>query len=198
LQPCPLVVFLPELLLFSFTLCGLTDAVVFTPSRRTILILSTLLHWCGALGISLKFPENIPEICRRLKTPWKIVAYITLVVLVTAAQARGFIHGSQKLLQATKQYETQLLPWHFMPPGFVTMMICGCILVIELAHKLVGDDGEDFELWLEFTTVLDVSISVSLAIGGAVIFRALFCEKEPLISVAVGSSELNTMMKPLI
>ena len=146
----------------------------------------------------MKFPENFPEICRRLKTPWKIVAYISLVVLVTAAQVRGFIHGSHKLLQDTRQYETQLLPWHFMPPGFVTVLICSCIFVIELVHKVVGDNGEDFELWLEFTTVLDVAISVSLAIGGAVIARALIFEKRPLISVDTGSSEKNTMMEPLI
>jgi hypothetical protein len=121
----------------------------------------------------MKFPESLPSVYRILKSSWKVAVYTTITCVFTGFQCKTFYMGGKKLVREVGKFEEQLLPWHFMPPGFVTAFILLTIFIIEVVHHFVGDDGTDFEIWLLVTTELDINITCGLFFGGVAVFSGL-------------------------
>lgn len=142
-------------------------------SRRFVLVASTLLHWCGAGFVGKGALVDLAALYRRQADDGAAyVFYLALAVclLLSAVQVVAFYRGSVQLIAQLKRFEPQLLWWHFMPPGNITVLIVCAITTIALVKKFAIDAAQRPPLWPSFVILpLDASIACALAVGGAVV-----------------------------
>ena len=141
-------------------------------SRRFVLVSSTLLHWVGAGFVGKGAAADLVALYhRQADTGAAYVFYLTLAVCMalSAFQILSFYRGSVHLIAQLKRFEPQLLWWHFMPPGNITVLIVVVIVTIALVKKFAIDAAQP-PLWPSFVILpLDASIACALAVGGAVV-----------------------------
>jgi hypothetical protein len=109
----------------------------FNPSRRTIIVLSVLLHFlgsgfifktCVALAIDL-FNRTAPD------DIYKFILAALLWLVAAVFQSRMFWKGSFKLLNNLQLHQDELHWWHFLPPGKITLFIVIFITVNSLIKR---------------------------------------------------------------
>ena len=161
-----------------------------SPSRRVIMLLSWLLMWAGsaviAKGAGLQWQRAWEAF-----DSGHFAAMVSICAIGACLQAESFFRSSIKLsYEVWKTYAKQLLPWHFLPPWFVTSFILFTILVFALVGNLVGNDDKraGYQVMLVVKIFFDTCITCGLLVGGAVFLYILMNEKRDSDPFLVGST----------
>jgi hypothetical protein len=131
--------------------------------------LSFILHFVGSAFMLSKAIKYVPDAYDRLVTqqsqPWMFGLCVALWVVAASANCIFFWYNTRKMLRDFFKFQDELLWWHFLPPGNVTIIILLCIGVVETCKAILGTPTWNFFVF----GALDWMIAPALLLGGSIV-----------------------------